>query len=250
MNSQGIAAGWRGAGVAVSLLLLVVMVLYRDTVLYLAGVWNQWKIGEYGHGYLVLAISLYLVYRQRRVLAALTPCPSVAALPAIAAAALLWLAATLVDVLSLQSVALLLLSLSVIWAVLGPRITRHLLLPVLFIGFALPVWSPMAVLLQEVTADVVFWLARLGGVPVMREEHVLILPSGQLTIEEACSGLRYLLSALTLGVLYAFLNYSRLRTRVLVVLVAAGAAILANILRVFIVVYLAYVTRMQHPLVS
>ncbi|MGB7930723.1 MAG: exosortase A, partial [Gammaproteobacteria bacterium] len=250
MNSQVIAAGWRGAGVAVSLLLVVVMVLYRDTVLYLAGIWNQWKIGEYGHGYLVLAISLYLVYCQRRVLAGLIPCPSVTALPAIAAAALLWLAATLVDVLSLQSVALLLLVLTVIWAVLGPRITRHLLLPILFIGFALPVWSPLAVLLQEVTADVVFWLARLGGVPVMREEHVLILPSGQLAIEEACSGLRYLLAALTLGVLYAYLNYSRLRTRVLVVLVAASAAILANILRVFIVVYLAYVTRMQHPLVS
>ena len=244
------AAGWRGAGVAVFSLLLVVLVLYRDTVLYLAGIWNQWKTGEYAHGYLVLIISLYLVYRQRRVLASLTPCPSVTALPAIAAAALLWLAASLVDVLSLQSVALLLVILSLIWAVLGPRITRHLILPVLFIGFALPVWSPLAVVLQEVTTDVVFWLARLGGVPVMREEHVLILPYGRLSIEQACSGLRYLLAALTLGVLYANLNYSRLRTQVLVVLVAAGAAILANILRVFIVVYLAYVTRMQHPLVS
>jgi exosortase A len=244
------AAGWRGAGVAVFLLLLVVLVLYRDTVLYLAGIWNQWKTGEYAHGYLVLTISLYLVYRQRRVLAGLTPCPSVTALPAIAAAALLWLAATLVDVLSLQIVALLLLVLSVIWAVLGLRITRYLLLPVLFIGFALPVWSPLAVVLQEVTTDVVFWLARLGGVPVIREGHVLILPSGQLTIEEACSGLRYLLASLTLGVLYACLNYSRLRARVIVVLVAAGAAILANILRVFIVVYIAYVSRMQHPLVS
>jgi EpsI family protein len=97
---------------------------------------------------------------------------------------------------------------------------------------------------------VVFWLARLCRVPVMREEHVLILPSGQLAIEQACSGLRYLLAALTLGVLYGYLNYSRGRARVIVVLVAAGAAILANILRVFIVVYLAYVTRMQHPLVS
>jgi exosortase A len=233
--------------VAVSLLLVVVLVFYRDTVFYLAGIWNEWKIGEYGHGYLVLAISLYLVYHQRRILAGLTPCPSFTALYALAAAGLVWLAATLVDVMSLQSVALLLVVLSVIWATLGQRITRRLLLPVLFIGFALPVWSPLAVVLQEVTADVVFWMTRLSGVPVMREEHVLILPSGQLSIEQACSGLRYFLAALTLGVLYAYLNYSRLRTRVLVILVAAGAAILANILRVFIVVYLAYETRMQHP---
>jgi exosortase A len=250
VNSEVMPAAWRGASVVVSLLLALVLVLYRDTVLYLVGIWNQWKTGEYGHGYLVLAISLYLVYRQRTVLAGRTPCPSVAALPAIAGASLLWLAATLVDVMMLQSVALLLVMLAVIWAVLGPRVTRHLLLPVLFIGFALPVWSPLAVILQQVTAAVVFWLAQLSGLPVMRQEYALILPSGQLTIEQACGGLHYLLTALTLGVLYASLNYSGLRGRVLVVLVAAGAAILANILRVFIVVYVAYATRMQSPLVA
>jgi exosortase A len=249
VNSQLNTDGWRSTGVGVSLLLVVVLFLYRDTVLYLVGIWNQLKIGEYAHGYLVVAISLYLVYRQRRVLSGLTPCPSITALPVIAAAALLWLMATLVDVMVLQPVALLLLILSVIWAGLGPRITRHLLLPVLFIGFALPIWSSLSVVLQQVTTDVVFWLARFSEVPVMRQDHVLILPSGQLSVEEACSGLRYLLAALTLGVLYAYLNYSRLSARVLVVLVAAAAAILANILRVFIVVYLAYVTRMQHPLV-
>jgi exosortase A len=250
VDGQVAAAGWRRAGTAVSALLLLVLLLYRDTVLYLAHIWAQWRTGAYGHGYLVLAISLYLVYRQRRVLAGLTPCPSIAALPAIAAAALLWLAATLVDVLTLQSVALLLLTLAVIWAMLGLRVTRHLFLPVLFIGFALPVWSPLAHVLQDVTADVVFWLARLSDVPVIREEYTLVLPSGQLTIEEACAGLRYLLAAVTLGVLYGYVTYGGPRARVLVVLVAAGAAIVANILRVFIVVYVAYATQMQSSLVS
>ena len=83
----------------------------------------------------------------------------------------------------------------------------------------------------------------------MREENLIILPAGKLSVEEACSGLRYLLAALTLGCLYAYLNYETLRARIVVVLVSAGAAVLANILRVFIVVYLGYSTDMQHPYV-
>lgn len=250
MNNRTLSTGWRIAGAATIVLLLAIFVLYRNTVLYLASVWNQWRIGEYAHGYLVLAISLYLIYKKRKVLVRLEPCPSIIALPAIAIMALLWLAATLVDVQSLQVVALLLLILAVIWSALGPRITRHLLFPILFIGVALPVWSPLAVVLQEVTTDVVFWLTQIIDIPLIREGHTLILPYGKLSIEEACSGLRYLLAALTLGVFYAYLDQRGLRARVFIVLIAGAAAILANILRVFIVVYVAYTTRMQDPLVT
>jgi exosortase A len=244
------STGWRIAGTATVVLLLAILVLYHNTVLYLASVWNEWRIGEYGHGYLVLVICLYLIYKKRKVLISLEPCPSIKALPAVAIAALLWLAATLVDVQSLQAVALLLLMLAVIWSALGPRITRHLLFPILFIGVALPVWSPLAVVLQEVTTDVVFWAEQIIGVPLMREGHTLILPYGQLSIEEACSGLRYFLAALTLGVLYAYLDQRGLRARLFIVLIAGATAILANILRVLIVVYVAYTTRMQDPLVT
>jgi EpsI family protein len=105
-------------------------------------------------------------------------------------------------------------------------------------------------LLQELTADAVFWLTRTAGVPALRQDNLIVLPAGSLSIEEACSGLRYLLAALTLGVLYAYLNYQGTGTRLLVVVIAAVAAIVSNITRVFIVVYLAYISDMQHPWVS
>ena len=250
MNQAPPRPGWHTAGLSVAVLLLLSLGLYRETSLFLVRLWNQWEIGEYAHGYLVLAIGLYLVYRKRETLASLTPCPSLMALFAVAASSLLWLAATVVDVLMVQSAALLLLIMSVIWAALGNQVARQLLLPVFFIGFALPVWSPLSSFLQELTADVVFWITRGFSVPALRQEHLIILPRGQLSIEEACSGLRYLLAALTLGTLYAYLNYQRFWSRVLVVVIAALAAILANIVRVFIVVYLAYATDMQHPLVK
>jgi len=241
---------WRYAGLALAGLLLCLLIFYHETVAAVLAMWNQLQTGEFAHGYLVLIISGYLVFNKRKQLAALSPCENSPALIALAACSLLWLVATVADVQMIQALAVLLLLMAIIWTVTGSGIARQLMLPVLFLGFAIPVWSPFSPLLQELTADAVFWLTRAAGVPAMRLDNLIVLPSGSLSIEEACSGLRYLLAALTLGVLYAYLNYQATGSRLLVVVIAALAAIAGNIIRVFIVVYLAYSSDMQHPWVS
>jgi len=250
VNSEQTKKAWRSAGISLVLLLLLTLVLYQHTVLYLTGKWNQLDIGEYAHGYLVLAISAYLIVNNRRALLNLAPCLEYRALFGVAAASMLWMVAALVNVEMVQSVGLLFLVLFIVWAALGNQIIRVLAFPVLFIGFAIPIWFPLSPILQNLTADVVFGMIRLISVPAMRQDNMIMLPAGTLSVEEACSGLRYLLAALTLGTLYAYMNYSSLRSRIIVVLIAAGAAILVNMVRVFIVVYLAYTTEMQHPLVD
>ncbi len=230
--------------------LALTFVLYQSTVLYLIRIWDDIKTGNYAHGYLVLAISAYLIFNNRRQLWQQQPCPNFTGLGLVFMAMSLWLVATLVSVEMLQAAALLLLIIGLIWVIFGTTITRMLLFPVLFISFALPLWSPLSPVLQGITADVVFWLVRLFEIPAMRQENLIIVPYGTLSIEEACSGLRYLLASLTLGTLYAYINYSRLYSRILVVLISAAAAILANIIRVFIIVYIAYTSNMQDPLVT
>ena len=250
MSRTSINADWRHAGPVLAGLLLLVLLLYHATVLDVLAKWGQFEQGEFAHGYLVLAISVYMVFVGRHRLAELNPCGNALALVAIAMAGLLWLVARVVDVQMVQALAVVLLLMSVIWTITGNRVARQLLLPVLFLCFAIPIWSPLSPLLQELTADVVFWLTRAAGVPAMRHEQMIILPFGSLSIDEACSGLRYLLAALTLGIVYAWMNYQDIRARLLVVMIAAITAIISNIIRVFIVVYLAYTTRMQHPWVS
>jgi len=241
---------WRIAAVALAALLLLTFVLYQQTILYLTGKWNQMEIGEYGHGYLVLLISVYLIFYNRRRLLALAPCPEYRAILAVLSASMFWLLAALVDIEILQAVGLLLLLLSMVWLMLGTRVLRVLAFPVLFISFAIPAWFPLSPVLQELTADVVFWVIRGLEIPALRIENMIVLPAGKLSIEEACSGLKYFLAAMTLATLYAYLNYESLRSRLAVVLISAAAAVLLNILRVFIVVYLAYTTDMQHPLIA
>lgn len=250
MNAEQMKKTWRLAGSSIATLLLLTLVLYCQTVLYLTGLWNQLDVGEYAHGYLVLAISGYLIFNSRQRLANLVPCTEHRALLGVVTASMLWMVAALVDVQMLQTVSLLLLILALVWTVLGNQVIRVLAFPVLFIAFAIPIWFPLSPVLQNITADVVFGAIRLLSIPALRQDNMIVLPAGTLSIEEACSGLRYLLAALTLGTLYAYMNYSSLRARLIVVLVAASSAVLANILRVFIVVYLGYTTEMQHPLVA
>jgi len=241
---------WRIAGISLALLILLTLVLYQQTVQYLISLWNQLESGNYAHGYLVLAISVYLVIRNRQQLVTTAPCPNFSGLLAVIAISVLSILAILVDVKMLQAVSILLLLLAIIWTVLGSGVTRVILFPVLFIGFAIPIWFPLPPVLQDLTADAVFWLIRTLEVPAFRQENMIILPAGNMSVEEACSGLRYLLAALTLGTLYAYLNYKTFYARLMVVLFSAAAAVLANIVRVFIVVYLGYTSDMQHPLVN
>lgn len=240
---------WRNLGGAIALLMLLTLFLYQQTIMYLMRMWGQLD-GDYGHGYLVLLISAYMIFHNRRRLMALTPCPERRAILALLAASMLWMVAALVDIEVLQPVGLLLLLMSIIWLMLGTQALRVLVLPVLFIGFAIPVWFPLLPVLQELTTDAVFWAIRIMNIPALRLENMIVLPSGKLSVEETCSGLRYLMAALTLGTLFAYLNYVAFSARLIVVLVVAGAAVMANILRVFTVVYLGYTTDMQHPLVS
>jgi EpsI family protein len=163
---------------------------------------------------------------------------------------LVWSAAWVAGIQVVQALALVPLVLSVLWAVTGSGIARRLLLPVLFITLAIPVWSPLLPILQHITAESAFWLTRVSGIPALLQDYTIHLPSGRLHVRDACSGLHYLLAGVTLGIFYAWLNYRQLWHRLLVVIVAAGAAIAANVLRVFIITWLAHSTEMQHPYVK
>ena len=249
MNNLHPRDAWRVAGILITVLLLLTFFLYQQTILFLIDEWNQLEEGEYGHGYLVLLISAYLIFDNRQRLGVLRPCPEYGAIVAVVLASMFWMMAILVDIEMLHPVGLLLLVLSIVWALLGTQVTWILVFPIFYIIFAIPVWLPLSFMLQELTASSVFWLVRVAEIPAFRIENMIVLPSGKLAVEEACSGLRYFLAALTLGTLYAYLNYRTFYVRLFVVLISAVTAVLANILRVLIIVYYGYKTEMQHPLI-
>jgi exosortase len=71
-----------------------------------------------------------------------------------------------------------------------------------------------------------------AGIPVVREGNVLQLPTRDLEVAEACSGIRSLVSLLMLGVVLGYFTEKRTGARVIIALAAIPIAIAANAARV------------------
>ena len=69
-------------------------------------------------------------------------------------------------------------------------------------------------------------------IPVLREGNVLILATTTLEVAEACSGIRSLISLLTLGIVFGYFTDPRPTVRTLIALSTIPIAIFANGVRV------------------
>jgi len=69
-------------------------------------------------------------------------------------------------------------------------------------------------------------------VPVLREGNVIHLANTSLEVAEACSGIRSLISLLTLGIVYGYFFDSRLWIRIVLAIGTIPIAIAANGIRV------------------
>lgn len=213
---------------------------YRDTIRSLIDIWSSSE--TYAHGSVVPLISLWLVWRLRRTLLWLTPKPALSALVPMAFAACLWMAGDMVSVNVVTHVAFITLVMLVVPAVLGWTVARALTFPLLFLYFAAPVGDFMLPWLMERTADFTVLALRLSGIPVYREGLQFVIPSGNWSVVEACSGIRYLIASLMVGCLFAYLSYRSARKRWLFMLVALLVPLLANWLRAYMIVMLGHLS--------
>ena len=71
------------------------------------------------------------------------------------------------------------------------------------------------------------------GIPVLREGNVIVLASLSLEVAEACSGIRSLVSLVTLAIIYGYVVERRNWVRVLLACSAVPIAVIANVFRIF-----------------
>jgi exosortase A len=227
-------SAWRTTGVAIAVALVAVLLLYRDTALAIVAIWE--RSGTFAHGYAVLPIALWLVWRKRADLLRAVPAPSAVWLLPLAAAGLLWLLGELAIVNAATHLALAALLVSSVAALLGTAAARVVLFPLAFVFFAVPIGEFMMPQMIVWTADFTVWALRLSGIPVFRDGEQLVIPSGQWSVVEACSGIRYLIASVMVGALFAYLNYRSLRRRLLFMGVAIAVPIVANWVRAYLIV--------------
>jgi exosortase A len=224
--------------------LLWLLAWYGETVQSLVATWLGSE--TFAHGFLILPITLWLVWRRRHIVRALVPRPNFWMVLPLAVAGCVWLLGNLASVVVVQQYALIIMILFLLATIIGNKIVSEIAFPLLFLLFLVPFGEVFLPALMEYTADFTVVALRLTGIPVYREGLYFSVPSGNWSVIEACSGLRYLIASVTLGVLYAYLTYRSLTRRVTFVLLSIVVPIVANWLRAYMIVMIGHLTTMKH----
>ncbi|MBN2640785.1 MAG: exosortase A [Victivallales bacterium] len=214
------------------------------------GTWKSivdiWIRSEtFTHGFIIAPISVWLIWSQRDKYRDLTPCFSKLALIFIAANGFLWLISDLIHVLVFKQFAAIGILIGSFWALLGNRVAWEMLFPLSFLYFMVPVGEVLIPPLMEFTATFTVSLLRLTGISVYREGLFFTLTSGQWSVVEGCSGLRYLIASVTLGLVYAYITYTQPWKRFLFVLLSFLVPVIANGLRAYMIVMIAHLSDMK-----
>jgi exosortase A len=237
------AGGWARAAALAVLASLVALALFWPTAWSMVETWSRSE--TFTHGFLVVPISLWLVWHRRQHLAAVVPAFSWLGFVALLAAGLAWLAGYLADALVVAQFGLVGMLVGAVWAILGNQAARELVFALGFLFFAVPVGEALVPPLMDFTASFTVGLLRLTGIPVYREGLFFSVPSGNWSVIETCSGIRYIIASVTLGVLYAYLAYQTTWRRVVFILASALVPVIANGLRAYSIVMIAHLSDMK-----
>jgi exosortase len=222
------------AALAITAIAVAIGLLYGRT---LVGLVAQWSADDnYTHGFLVVPLAAYFVYERRRDLTNAPLKPSAAGALLLALGLLVFAVGQLSAELFLTRVSLIAVLSGIVLFMMGAQHLRLLAFPLAFLLLMVPLpailFNYISFPLQTVAARLGAAAISAGGVPVLREGNMLLLPGRALEVAEACSGIRSLISLLMFAIVFAYFSEPRVPRRVLIALAAIPIAVLVNAARV------------------
>ncbi len=242
-TSNALGAQWKKAIASAAVAVAALLFIYRDAAAYTVKIWLD--NGTYTHGFLIFPISLWLIWRKRNILAAIPPSPDYRGILAVILSCMLWQAGYQAGAMVVEQYSLVFMIIASVWTILGSEVFRRITFPMFFLLLAVPFGEALIPWMMNFTADFTVAALQFTGIPVYREGTFFSLPSGNWSVVEACSGLRYFVSSLTLGVLYAYLTYQSTSRRLLFVAASALIPIIANGLRAYMIVMIGHFSGMR-----
>jgi len=198
---------------------------------------HDWSTDDnYSHGFFIVPLAAFFVWERRHRLAGLAVRSSVWGLLIVAGGVAILAAGLLGAELFLSRISMLPVIAGIIVFVLGWRHLSALAFPLLFLLLMIPlpaiVFNQLAFPLQLLASQAGEVALRVLNIPILREGNVMILANTTLEVAEACSGIRSLISLLTLGIVYGYFIDSRMSVRVALAVATVPIAILTNAIRV------------------
>ncbi|MBR0836992.1 exosortase [Bradyrhizobium manausense] len=239
-----------GAGLSASLLgpvLVGVAILgaYAPTIRGLIN--GPWQTEQEGHGPLIIAATLWLVWQSRDRLkrVELAPAPVAGWAVLLSGLVLLYLSRLQQGLLTVEMGSVLPVIVGSILICAGWPMLRSLAFPIGFLIFAVPMpdWlvDSMTVPLKVFISDTVTRVLYAAGFPVAQNGVMIMIGTYQLLVKDACSGMNSIFALSAIGVFYVYAFRWKEKLRGLLLLLSiVPITILSNFIRVFALVLMAY----------
>ncbi len=200
---------------------------------------RQWNNDpDMGHGFFVPLIAGYIIWQRREELAAVQPEPNWWGLVVVAWGGFQLVLATLGAELFTARIAFVVTLIGIVWTLGGNVILKKLAFPLFLLFFMVPIpaviYSAATFKLQILASQLADGALTVLSIPVLREGNVLELPNQKLSVVDACSGIRSLLSLTFLSLVYGYFFERRTWLRVVLFFSTIPIAIVANASRVTI----------------
>lgn len=191
---------------------------------------------EYSHGFVIPLIAAYFLWSRREALKRIPLRPSWTGVALVAYGVFQLALGELSALYILVHTSLLIVLCGLVLAYAGWAMLRAVLVPILLLGFAIPLpYFIDAILtwrLQIVSSVLGVSVIRGFGIPVFLDGNVIDLGILKLQVVEACSGLRYLFPLMSLGFIAAYMFRAPFWQRALVFLSTIPITIVMNSFRI------------------
>ena len=217
-----------------SIITILLLILYAEVIQKWA--YDIWNDPNYSHGMLIPLISLYLIKQRFAQLREAQSLSCKKGLFFILPALFLFVLASVAGEQFSQRVSFVVLLYGLVLFLEGKEIAKLLLFPIALFLFAIPLpyilYNAIAFPLKLVATKIAAGAIRLFGMPVFRDGNVIHLPHTTLEVVDACSGIRSLMTLITLAFLLASFQLRKFWKRALLIILALPIAVAANAGRV------------------
>jgi exosortase len=212
----------------------LLILLFAETVF---GMVSEWfNNDEMGHGLFAPLIAGYVIWQERDRVLNVELNPSWFGLLFV----VLGFASMIVGIRGadffIARMGLIVSLVGMIWTLAGTNLLKALWFPLFILLFMIRIptflYTKITFPLQLLASSVAENLLTLVGIPVFRDGNILELPSQKLSVVEACSGIRSLMSLSLLSLAYGYAFDSKVWMRWVLLALAAPIAIAVNALRV------------------
>lgn len=235
--TQGLPSNWRKPLLRLAIVWLALFALFFRDWAEMVSQW--WDSSTYNHILLIPLILIWLVRLRWDALQKIAPSTWWPGLLLLAGAVMVWVLGAVSGLNLLTQAGAVGSLMASVTIFLGVRVSVGLIFPLCYMALLVPFGDEMVPFLQLITAKLTIALTHLSGVPAQIEGVFINTPGGLFEVAEACSGVKFLIAMIALGVLVAHVCFRSWKRRIAFMAVAIVLPVLANGVRAWGTIYIA-----------